>query len=158
MRLRALLTLLVATALTLLASTGCSSQKPNDDPLVGTWVTQTTSIAGVPGGESETITFTANGTYTAVDSTVNASNASSKPGCTEALTDTGTFSDDGTMLTMTVDDSASQVADTGCPNASDDGTSKTTPFPGSLNSRYTVTETTLTLLAVGGWLRTFTRR
>jgi hypothetical protein len=155
----ALLLLLGSIAFGPLASTGCSASKPNDraDPLVGTWFAQITPVSS--DDQTETLTLTANKTFTSVHSQVNSPKAATQSGCTETVTDTGTFSDDGSIITMETNAGASgRVIETLCPIASDDGTFIAAPLFPSLSLPYTVTDTTLTLESVdGSGATTFTR-
>jgi hypothetical protein len=150
-------------AIGLLAAAGCSGYKPNDggDALVGTWFVQLSPA--IDADMTDTVTFTASGTYKAVHSQINSASLglSDHVGCTETVTDTGTFSDDGSRLTILSNNSASGVVtDTGCPNASDNGTYWSAPNWTTGTRPYTATAATLTIVDPG-WIGdpvTFTRQ
>jgi hypothetical protein len=140
-------------AIGLLAAAGCSGYKPNDggDALIGTWFVQISPATD--GDMTDTVTFTASGTYKAVHSQINLASLgfSDHVGCTETITDTGTFRDDGSTLTILSNLSASGVVtDTGCLNASDNGTYSSDPLWMTGTVHYSATATTLTLVDPGG--------
>lgn len=141
---------LVAVGVGMLASAcGSSAAMIADtgpDPLIGTWFAQITTGAD---DQTETVTFTGAGAYTAVHSQVNDATSSVRAGCTEVVTEVGTWTTTLGLITLYETAGASTVTTSGCASPADDMTGPFTGtpiFPGTGSPiPYSVTGSELTL-------------
>jgi len=126
------------------------------NPLVGTWFDQITPV--ISDNQTVTLTLSANGSYTLVHSQVNAMNAQTKAGCTETISDQGTWSANATNITITPTAAMSGlVADTNCASAMDNGAGMPVAPIVTGTVGYTVNGNTLTVM-VGGMPAVFTKK
>ena len=117
-----------------------------DPALVGTWFEQVTTGAD---NQTETITFTAAGVVSAVHSQLN-QNTTDHAGCTDAVTEMGTFTTSADHTTMTTVATSSTQAFSGCTNPADNGSGPYTGTglflsPTATLLTYTISGNTLTL-------------
>lgn len=124
------------------------------DPLIGTWFAQITTGAD---NQTETVTFTGSGAFTAVHSQVNDPTSSVRAGCTEVVTEVGTWTTTLGLITLYGTAGASTVTTSGCTSAADDMSGPftgTAIFPATGSPvAYSVTGSELTLAGT-----VFTRR
>jgi hypothetical protein len=126
-------------------ASGGNDSGPSADPLLGSWFMQVT--APTADNQTETITFSDDGSYTAVHAQTNSATSSDHAGCIESVTETGTFVDsaDRTMLTITPSGSMAERAYMGCTDPTEDGAgTPVTPLLPASTMAYTLSGNTLT--------------
>lgn len=136
------------------AATTASDAGP--DPLIGTWFAQITPPTA--DDQSETFTFRADRSLTAVHSQHNSPTSMPGAGCIELVTELGTYTTSGGTLTVTAGASGTSTVTTmGCTDPTEDMTGPyagTGSLPASGTAvPYSVTSDTLVLSGT-----TFTRR